>query len=467
MRNRPWLVGIVTFVVVLGVGGLAFAAQEIFTEPPQVETPDFADSAAGNTDIIEEESPSVADDVAAAIEKAEEAEAPAPPTEKSDDDATEPEETEPASEPEETEPASEPKETADEPKAEVFITITTPEDGSRFDEKVIYFAGTATPGATVVSASGYTADIDEEGNWGITLVLSPGGNKAKFIAETNDGRAEAWVTLYYDPPAGESIDVTVNQKYGECSANPPYDKFFGTAPPGTKIIITSEYGSADGYASDKGEFSIKVHFYDAPYGEPFPVTVTAAGREFGFEFTSWAPSLDDLEFTANQKYGSSDANPPYDKFFGTAPPGTSITITSEYGSADGYASEYGEYYIKVHFYDAPYGEPFAVLVSDGEQTFEFSFTSWMTPPEDMPFTANQKYAESTGTWNKYFGTAPAEAAIVVSSDYGTADGVADGTGGWLIEITFAEPPLGEAFPVTVSSGGESITFMFTVLEGSA
>ena len=82
----------------------------------------------------------------------------------------------------ESEPKEETKE--DEPAKDTDppdFAILYPENESHFTETHLAFEGVVEPGSKVFAA-GYEADVDEEGNWRIVLILSPGGNLAKFTA---------------------------------------------------------------------------------------------------------------------------------------------------------------------------------------------------------------------------------------------------------------------------------------------
>jgi hypothetical protein len=170
------------------------------------------------------------------------------------------------------------------------LAITFPTDGERFDRKTIRFAGTTEPGA-IVSAGRYEATVDDEGNWALVLVLSEGGNRAKFLATDAAGNeTTVSITVYYDKPAEEpppSVEFTAHATYGSCSFDPPYDVYYGTAEPGSKVTISSEYGGATVYANDDGQWEKKVYFPEAPSGVPFLVTVKdRAGNSKKFEFVS-------------------------------------------------------------------------------------------------------------------------------------------------------------------------------------
>ncbi len=173
------------------------------------------------------------------------------------------------------------------------LVITIPENGAKVTEKSLRFEGTTEPGA-VVAAGPYQADVDQEGRWSIVLLLNPGGNLASFTATDPAGNtAEASVSVTYEvaePPKEEPppVDFTAVQKYGSCSESPPFDEFYGMAKPGTKVSITSAFGSGSATAAGNGEWYVKVFFETAPYGDAFEVK---ARDDFGhkvlFEFTSY------------------------------------------------------------------------------------------------------------------------------------------------------------------------------------
>ena len=157
---------------------------------------------------------------------------------------------------------------------------------------MIEFRGTTEPGATVFAGQ-YQAYVDGEGNWSILLVLSPGANGARFVATDAAGnQAEARVTVHYDPPkpttttkAPEEIEFTAHNVYGSCEETPPFDIYWGTAPPGTPIYVESEYGSGSTTANAEGEWEVKVYFPEAPAEKVFSVKVkNDEGKKFYFEF---------------------------------------------------------------------------------------------------------------------------------------------------------------------------------------
>ena len=174
------------------------------------------------------------------------------------------------------------------------LTITSPEDGHVSDSKTIRFTGTTEPGA-VVTAGRFEADVDDKGNWSIVLVLNDGGNRARFTATDAAGNeTTVGITVYFEEPKEEPPPpdwvFTAHATYGSCSFDPPYDVYHGTAKPGTKVLITSEFGGGHVYADDGGHWELKVFFPEAPYNVGFLVKVRDEfGNQKSFEFVSLVP----------------------------------------------------------------------------------------------------------------------------------------------------------------------------------
>jgi hypothetical protein len=174
------------------------------------------------------------------------------------------------------------------------LTITSPKEDEHFEVDVIEFKGTTEPGATVFAGQ-YEAKVDAEGNWSIVLVLSPGANGARFIATDPAGnQTEARVTVHYDLPETtttttkapkDEIKFTAYNVFGVCDDSPPFDVYWGTAPPGTPISVESEYGSGSTTANEKGDWELKVYFPEAPADKEFTVKVKDnKGNKFYFGF---------------------------------------------------------------------------------------------------------------------------------------------------------------------------------------
>ena len=173
------------------------------------------------------------------------------------------------------------------------LAIGYPASDAVFDEKRIRFSGTTEPGAAVTVGK-YTAKVDDAGNWSIVLTLFEGGNRAVFRATDAAGNEQtARITVYYEepPPVTEpsppDVVFTAFSTYGSCSEDPPYGVYYGTAKAGSKVQISSAYGSGNTFANDDGHWEVKVFFPEAPSEKVFLVTVSDQfDHSKKFEFVS-------------------------------------------------------------------------------------------------------------------------------------------------------------------------------------
>ena len=92
--------------------------------------------------------------------------------------------------------------------------------------------------------------------------------------------------------------------------------------------------------------------------------------------TTTAAPVATVAFSATQKYGSCGEDVPYDVFSGTATPGSTVSVSSAYGSGSATAEADGHWSTKVEFPSAPRNETFAVSVSGpgGSKTLHFTAT---------------------------------------------------------------------------------------------
>jgi hypothetical protein len=234
------------------------------------------------------------------------------------------------------------------------------------------FSGTAAPGTVIELLSKYgNARMVAEGHeWYLKLHFEglSGATTFPIVLETSTGQRMEF-SFTFKPKV---VGFSANQKYGTNSY--PWEKFFGTAMPGTVIELSSDYGNArmvaEGY-----EWYLKLHFDGLTGPTTFPIVLhSSTGQVMDFNFT-YQPKP--IEFTAYQKYGSCSEAEPYDKYYGTATPGTTVNVTSAYGSGSTVAAANGEWLVRVYFTGATPGVPFPVTVSDSEGHFKtFEFTSF-------------------------------------------------------------------------------------------
>lgn len=81
----------------------------------------------------------------------------------------------------------------------------------------------------------------------------------------------------------------------------------------------------------------------------------------------------DVAFSANQKYGECGEEVPYDIFWGTATPHTTVTISSPYGSKTLEVGKKGHWEGKVYFEGAPRNQGFLITVSGANGSKQFDF----------------------------------------------------------------------------------------------
>jgi hypothetical protein len=296
MKGKPLLVAVAAFVIVL-IGGAAMAGIGIQRD---------AGVASGSTYEEEESETAVNEDkpkpTSTTTTVAKEEPKEGKPSEEATDEAPEKARDDEAKD----EKAHDEAEESHDPA----FTITSPADGSHVKSMVVAFGGTYVDGTTVHRGK-YVAS-QHEGEWGMELVLSAGLNRVAFKGITSAGEyVVATVNVYYDAPEKdvakeetkneshdekeetkeesehENVAFKAHQKYGSCGEEVPYDVFYGSAKPGTKISAISEYGSNSTTANDDGQWEMKVIFPDAPSGKTFNVKIKAStGESKTFSFTN-------------------------------------------------------------------------------------------------------------------------------------------------------------------------------------
>jgi hypothetical protein len=443
MKRRPIVILAVSFFVVLAAG-VALAEVGAFA-PSFTEISEDRETAVPDpVPVTKETQPPAATKASADAKEALKKEPPAR-EEPKDVELDEPKQ--PA---EQEKPAAEPADTTP-PK----LVIESPANGAHLGEKTLKYTGLTEPGARVFAGE-WEADVFENGEWQIVLLLSPGKNITTFRAKDLAGNvAKATVTAYLDV---SDQRFTAHQKYG--TNFEPWEKFSGTGTPGTVIELMSKYGNAR-MVTEGSEWYLKLHFEGLIEATTFPIvleTSTGERMEFGFTFK---PKT--VEFSARQKYGTNSE--PWEKFLGTARPGTVIELGSEYGNARLVTEGY-EWYLKLHFEGLVEATTFPIVLqtSTGE-VMDFAFTY---DPRPLGFTANQKYGScgEPEPYDIFFGTATPGATITVSSNYGSGSTVAGDKGGWDLKVFFTGASPGKPFVVTVSdSEGHVKKFEFVSYTG--
>jgi hypothetical protein len=249
--------------------------------------------------------------------------------------------------------------------------------------------------------------------------------------------------------------------------------FYGSAPAGSVITASSEWGSAQATAGSKGGWEMWLKMYDVPDGTVVHITVSAntGGPVFEYDLVrdkpEPEPEPEPVAFTANLGAGYLDYTPMKQIFHGTGTPGSVVLASSDFGSADAVVDSKGNWEMKLKMFEVPDGATVGVRVSNNasEGVFEFSLVRPVPEPEPEPepdpidFTAQAAFVEcdSTPPYNEYWGTSTAGAKITISSAFGGKQVTSNADGHWEARVEFPDAPLGETFMVTViSSKGEAV-----------
>lgn len=88
------------------------------------------------------------------------------------------------------------------------LRITSPSDGAKVEDRVVTFEGTSEAGAKVYSGP-YDANVDDDGNWTLRLVVSSEGSNAKITAEDKAGNTVTKsILVTYAPPPPSTTTTT-------------------------------------------------------------------------------------------------------------------------------------------------------------------------------------------------------------------------------------------------------------------
>lgn len=107
------------------------------------------------------------------------------------------------------------------------LRITSPEDGATVTDDLVTFEGTTERGARV-SSGRFEADVDDDGNWSIQLVVTPGPNGALITARDDAGNKTTVriVVHYEDPnPTTTAPPATTTTQAGATTTAPPQEQW--------------------------------------------------------------------------------------------------------------------------------------------------------------------------------------------------------------------------------------------------
>jgi len=159
--------------------------------------------------------------------------------------------------------------------------------------------------------------------------------------------------------------------------------FAGRTEPGATVIASGRFPVT--VAAD-GTWSIDLVIFSGKNGASFAAT-DAAGNTSTASVAVWLdveepkdggkeepPPPPEFTFSASATYGSCELDPPYDVYYGTAKPGTTVAVSSPYGSGSAVADAEGNWEAQVFFPSAPYNETFLVTITEhtgAKKKFEF------------------------------------------------------------------------------------------------
>lgn len=177
--------------------------------------------------------------------------------------------------------------------------------------------------------------------------------------------------------------------------------FEGETEPGSKVFAGKYQANVD----SKGNWRIELVLSPGANGATLSAT-DAAGNTSVSKVTVWLdieepepvkkadtepetePKSDhdkapiaDVVFYAKQKYGSCDAEVPYEILWGKATPHTVVAVTSLYGSGVAEVSKDGYWEIKLYFPEAPRNSPFNITVTAANGSATFGYVAKGQEPE--------------------------------------------------------------------------------------
>lgn len=246
-------------------------------------------------------------------------------------------------------------------------------------KQVVY--GTATSGTKILVTSAYghvTTTAGPGGAWEALLVMYdvPARSGVRITA-TASGFAQQHEFWVHRPAPDVSEPAPFTADIGETylDGDPVKVVFRGTGRPGSKVTATADYGVADAYVSGAGSWELKLKMFGVPSGTTIGITVTdvASGAAKQFSVTTPDAPTTEHHFKAQAAFSESDATPPYNEYWGTAAPGSTVTIGSPYGGAQVTVDQAGGWWARVEFPAAPIGETFQVTVINSADDHSFSF----------------------------------------------------------------------------------------------
>lgn len=361
------------------------------------------------------------------------------------------------------------------------LVVLEPADGATVTSSKVSFSGKTEPGATV-EAGGYEATVDDAGRWSLLLIASEGPNTVTFTATDAAGNtASTGVTVTYAPPTSKTgsgdkpvkkqpsaSTLTASQQSSVLDAAPHKNTYSGTAEPGDKVAVVSQYGSGYGWADDAGRWKVVVDFSPPAGTKTFPVTVKLHHQpdvSRTFELTTVNDTVS-ATFSAKQKHGTLSSAPYTNTYSGTANPGEKIKVISDHGWGYTYADGAGNWNLQVTFTPPGGTRTFPVTARyyhDASVATTFQLTT--VADETAAFTASQKSASvpASKPTNVYSGTGqPGHTVLIWTEQHGQTTTVIGSDGTWQVSLTYTGVVAGDRFPVKALNQDTGTRHVFEV-----
>ncbi|MDX1448554.1 MAG: hypothetical protein R3246_05770 [Acidimicrobiia bacterium] len=154
--------------------------------------------------------------------------------------------------------------------------------------------------------------------------------------------------------------------------------FMGTTEPGARVFG----GPYEATVDADGNWSIVLILSKGSNRATF-TAIDAAGNEASANVTAIyepvskttvppkPPEKEPAPFVAHATWLECAEDPPYDEYYGTGEPGSTVMVVSEWGSGDTTVGSDGSWYVKVFFPKAPKGVAFDVKVKDSLGRYQY------------------------------------------------------------------------------------------------
>ena len=298
---------------------------------------------------------------------------------------------------------------------------------------------------------------------------------------TNPVRTEPSKTQMFETKPPKVVAYTANLGASDLGASPIRQVMFGTAGHGETVTVTTTYGSGISTVDNDSEWNLTLTLTDVPDGTKVLARVTFSGSSKYFDFRLERPipppppptdppteAPAPVGFTATAGSAYLAGSPMKQVWYGTATPGTVITASSEFGSAQATANSNGKWELALKMFEVPGGTDVRVILSanTSENVYEFMLHRPESEPEPVPaaFTVNLGAARVGGSPMKqvFYGTGAAGSIVQAQSEFGSAEAVVSSKGQWEMRLEMYEVPSGSDVGVRLTNSASESVFEFVL-----